>query len=222
MNSSWWYSTGRWICNAIRGTLATAATMLAGAALTAGPDHGLLLAAQDGESAAGQERQAVGLLYARCAVCHSTDLVTQQRLAREQWTAIVTKMAHWGAQVSDSEQQVLVDYLATRYHPDAGADPKTESSQRAAYGARERLSSAVYPMGNTQRGEALFMANCLACHGPRAGGLIGPRLAMNPILLEHERFWDTVLHGRGAMPPWREALTPQEIADIHAWLNTLQ
>ncbi len=221
MNSSWRYSMGRWIWNAIRGTLATAAAMLAGTVLTAGPDHSLLLAAQDGD-VPGRERQAVGLLYARCAVCHSTDLVTQQRLACEQWTAIVTKMAHWGAQVSASEQQVLVGYLATRYHPDAGADPKTEASQRAAYGPRERLGSALYPMGDTQRGEAVFMANCLACHGPSAGGLIGPRLAMNPILLEPERFWDTMLHGRGAMPPWSEALTPQEIADIHAWLKTLQ
>jgi mono/diheme cytochrome c family protein len=63
--------------------------------------------------------------------------------------------------------------------------------------------------------------NCLACHGPGAGGLIGPKLAMNPILRDHERFWQTVLEGRGAMPPWREALNLQEIADIHAWLKTL-
>lgn len=210
----------RWTWNAIRSILTIAAVMLAGAALTTAPDH-RLLAAQDGEDAAEHDRQAVGLLHARCAVCHSTDLVAQQRLAREQWTAIVNKMAHWGAQVSASEQQLLVDYLATRYHPDAGAEPKTDVAQGTAYGALGRRGSAVYPMGEAPRGEALFAANCLACHGPGAGGLIGPRLARNPILLEHERFWDTVLDGRGAMPPWREALTPQEIADIHAWLKTL-
>lgn len=206
---------------AIRGMLAIAAVILAGAALTTVPDRDLILAAQDGESAAGRERQAVGLLHARCAVCHSTDLVTQQRLAREQWTAIVSKMAHWGAQVSALEQQILVDYLTARYHPTAGSEPKTEVAHEAAYGARGPRGAALYPMGNAQRGEALFMVNCLACHGPAAAGLIGPRLAMNPILLEHERFWDTVLGGRGAMPPWRGALTPQEIADIHAWLKTL-
>src|SRR5512145_3071115 len=32
-------------------------------------------------------RQAEGLLIARCAVCHSTDLVVQQRLARPAWEA---------------------------------------------------------------------------------------------------------------------------------------
>jgi cytochrome c oxidase cbb3-type subunit 3 len=51
---------------------------------------------------------------------------------------------------------------------------------------------------------------------------MGPKLAANPILLENERFWETVLDGRGAMPPWREALSPQEIADILAWLKTLE
>ena len=202
--------------------LTFAAVMLAGAALTPVSITSLLLAAEDRGDTAGHERQAVGLLHVRCAVCHSTDLVTQQRLAREQWTAIVNKMAYWRAQVSASEHQVLVDYLVTHYHPDAGAEPTREVAQGTAYGARGRPGSTLYPMGEAQRGEALFAANCLACHGPGARGLVGPRLAMNPILLEHEQFWDTVLDGRGAIPPWREALNPQEIADIHAWLKTLQ
>src|SRR2546426_45849 len=34
------------------------------------------------------ERQALGLLHARCEVCHSADLIIQQRLDREKWTAI--------------------------------------------------------------------------------------------------------------------------------------
>ena len=59
------------------------------------------------------------LVQTRCVICHSEDLVTQQRLSRAQWHATVTKMVHWGAPLSASEQKVLVEYLATRYHPDA-------------------------------------------------------------------------------------------------------
>jgi mono/diheme cytochrome c family protein len=45
-------------------------------------------------------------------------------------------------------------------------------------------------------------------------------VAGNPILTEEDLFWKTVLYGRGAMPPWEEALSVQQIADIQAWLKT--
>jgi cytochrome c oxidase cbb3-type subunit 3 len=51
-------------------------------------------------------------------------------------------------------------------------------------------------------------------------GGMGPKLARNPILKHEDLFWDTVLHGRGPMPAWGSALSPQDIADIHAWLAT--
>ncbi|HSE58712.1 MAG TPA: cytochrome c, partial [Nitrospiraceae bacterium] len=75
--------------------------------------------------------------------------------------------------------------------------------------------------GNAKRGAGLFAVNCQACHGAKAVGGAGPKLAGNPILGEDERFWDTVVHGRGAMPAWGTALKPQEIADIQAWLSAL-
>jgi hypothetical protein len=59
------------------------------------------------------------LVQTRCVICHSEDLVTQQRLTRAHWDATVTKMVHWGAPLSASEQKVLVEYLSSRYHPDA-------------------------------------------------------------------------------------------------------
>ena len=64
-------------------------------------------------------------VQARCVICHSVDLVTQQRLNRAQWNATVSKMVHWGAPLTASEQKVLVGYLALRYHPDA-SEVKTE------------------------------------------------------------------------------------------------
>jgi hypothetical protein len=43
-----------------------------------------------------QEQDTKRLLIARCAVCHSTDLIVQQRLTRTQWIATLNKMARWG------------------------------------------------------------------------------------------------------------------------------
>jgi mono/diheme cytochrome c family protein len=51
---------------------------------------------------------------------------------------------------------------------------------------------------------------------------MGPKLAQNPILIDESRFWGTVQQGRGAMPAWSSMLTAQEIADIQAWLKTLE
>jgi mono/diheme cytochrome c family protein len=62
------------------------------------------------------------LAQTRCVICHSADLVTQQRLSRAQWNATVTKMVHWGAPLSASEQKVLVEYLSSRYPPDASEE----------------------------------------------------------------------------------------------------
>jgi hypothetical protein len=81
-------------------------------------------------------------------------------------------MATWGADLSESEQETLVGYLASRYHPEAG------------------------PVVIEEAG--------------------------NQVLADRPRFWDTVLNGRGGMPPWGSTLTGQEIADIHRWLHTLK
>src|SRR5215467_1556298 len=43
-----------------------------------------------------------------CLACHSTDMVRQQRLTEKQWTANVTKMVGWGAEVPDSKKEALI------------------------------------------------------------------------------------------------------------------
>lgn len=62
--------------------------------------------------------QAVQLLNTRCAMCHSIDLITQQRLGESKWRAEIEKMIGWGAYLSLPEQDILVSYLASRFHPD--------------------------------------------------------------------------------------------------------
>jgi mono/diheme cytochrome c family protein len=50
----------------------------------------------------------------KCLACHGDDLVKQQRLSKTGWTKEVEKMVRWGAEVSDEEKPVLVEYLLTQ------------------------------------------------------------------------------------------------------------
>lgn len=165
------------------------------------------------------------LLMARCAVCHSTDLIVQQRLTLAQWIKTLNKMERWGAQISSAEQTQLADYLAARYHPGTTGilDPTAQDYPEASI--TEPVIHAEmpeHPEGRPDQGQRLFGQNCVPCHGLAAAGGMGPKLAKNPILTDERRFWGTVRQGRGAMPAWSAMLNGQEIADIQAWLKTLE
>lgn len=110
----------------------------------------------------------------------------------------------------------------------ASGQPQLEPQSPAA-GLEEKaadvleLRQLASPAGNPARGLNVYDAKCKSCHAPFARGEYGPKLAGNPILQEPERFWATVLNGRGAnMPAWRNVLTPQQIADVLAWLKTVR
>lgn len=167
---------------------------------------------------------ALRLVLGRCTVCHSTDLITQQRLPRAQWEGTIAKMVRWGAQLTDDEQAEVGAYLSEHFHPDAPMtghvlleDLMTPAERRD----RPAGEATVLRSGDRQRGGRLFGQTCAPCHGPVAQGVVGPKLSRNPILGEPDRFRETVQQGRGAMPAWRATLSNQDVADIHAWLQSL-
>lgn len=165
--------------------------------------------------------RAEGLIVARCAVCHSPDLVAQQRLPRDRWQATVEKMKHWGAEISSDEADLLVRYLSARYHPGVPDNLLLYERELRKAEPLTQEPAAQGPMtGVAARGAAIFEHNCQACHGAGAAGGMGPKLAKNPILKQEDLFWNTVLHGRGPMPAWGSVLSHQDIADIYAWLLT--
>jgi len=52
---------------------------------------------------------------ASCTGCHSGDMLRQQHLTDRQWTASLTKMKGWGAQLSDEEAGRLLPYLVEHF-----------------------------------------------------------------------------------------------------------
>lgn len=57
----------------------------------------------------------VTLLETRCRACHSADKPRKSKKTREQWEQTVTRMIGKGAQVTEAEKTVLVNYLAETY-----------------------------------------------------------------------------------------------------------
>ncbi|ODT45694.1 MAG: hypothetical protein ABS70_02575 [Nitrospira sp. SCN 59-13] len=167
-----------------------------------------------------QSRRAATLIMARCAVCHTTDLISQQRLPEERWTVTVEKMVHWGADLSKDEAALVLRYLVARNHPGAEDNlPTIEQELSMSSSTSQQSAVADGPLtGLPARGAGLYAHNCQACHGEGAAGGVGPKLAHNMILKNEGAFWETVLHGRGPMPAWGAVLSQQDIADIHAWL----
>ena len=177
--------------------------------------------AQEEDVVATLAPRAETLILARCSVCHTPDLVAQQRLPKDRWEATVQKMRHWGAEITEEEAGLLVRFLSARYHPGAPDQlPPLDSELRKAEPLMQEPAAEGPLVGVAVRGAGIFEHNCQACHGTGATGGFGPKLAKNPILKHEDLFWETVLHGRGPMPAWGAALSHQDIADIHAWLLT--
>jgi mono/diheme cytochrome c family protein len=97
------------------------------------------------------------------------------------------------------------------------------------------VSTALAATASAEKGSAVFGAYCVACHGVEATGC-GPRARLyvpRPANLTRStlsppqkagiiRFGGALMGRSAYMPPWGEALTEQEIADLVAHLTTLQ
>jgi len=57
------------------------------------------------------------LLQERCTVCHTLARVESAQKTRDAWASTVDRMIGYGAQLSDAERTVVIDYLAETYGP---------------------------------------------------------------------------------------------------------
>ncbi len=84
-------------------------------------------------------------------------------------------------------------------------------------------AAADNPKGNAENGKQLYTSSgCYECHGRQAQGsrFSGPRLAPNPI--PFPMFAKYIRAPKGQMPPYTgKVLTDAEVADIHAFLESL-
>jgi ubiquinol-cytochrome c reductase cytochrome c subunit len=84
------------------------------------------------------------------------------------------------------------------------------------------FSEAAAAAGSAEKGKTAFVRHgCWQCHGFQGqGGVTGPKLAPNPMALEAMSAF--VRNTRTSMPPYQRAiLSDEDLADIHAYLESL-
>ena len=84
---------------------------------------------------------------------------------------------------------------------------------------------ATPPVGNPGRGKTLFANVCAACHGKEGVGTDrAPALNDANKLAQFDDAWyqDTITKGRPAqgMPTWGTVLSPAQVADLLAYIDT--
>ena len=65
----------------------------------------------------GSDADAKKILENSCTTCHDLDLVSDQHLTKDEWQMVVTSMIAKGANLTDKDAPVLVDYLSKTYPP---------------------------------------------------------------------------------------------------------
>jgi mono/diheme cytochrome c family protein len=87
----------------------------------------LLLAAQDLPDGPGK-----AIIASKCAGCHAIDTAISQRLDRDGWASVITRMVERGADVSDEEQETAADYLAAHFGPTPAPTKSDPDADRTA------------------------------------------------------------------------------------------
>jgi cytochrome c oxidase cbb3-type subunit 3 len=91
--------------------------------------------------------------------------------------------------------------------------------------SEEQLRAMVKDPEVVKRGEAIFATNCVSCHAPDAGGLVGPNLT--------DDYWihggkmteivNTITNGvpEKGMISWKNILGPEKIHEVAAFVKSI-
>lgn len=168
-----------------------------------------------------QEKQGWNATVSSCLVCHSADMLAQQRLTQKQWQASVDKMEKWGAVMHPEAKASLVAYLSDRF---TTATPPYKIPTITADAAAAQLApqpDGKFASSDITGGQEFYVEHCASCHADNARGEIGNNLVDRPILYRAEEFATIVKEGKGRMLAFRDTLTDEQIGAMIAYLRTL-
>jgi len=157
-------------------------------------------------------------LLMHCTVCHSGEMIEQQRLPITAWQAEVKKMIGWGATLPPDYTDLLAAHLATLHPADAAAAPPTiRPAEAAALAVTADDQPPAAPRTNDVN--TLYLRHCAACHGADgAGSPLGPRLVGRGAIAHAESFATLIARGRGRMPAFRDTIPDAGIEAVREWL----
>lgn len=197
-----------------------------------------------------------GRLYAEnCAVCHGDDgrgavwtltnlkppprnftlPGTAAQLSRDYMRQVVgygkadTAMPGFASQLSTGQIAAVVGFVRRTFMGVNSQETPQDAAAVAAIDMRAALPGGL--VGDSARGQAYYLQNCVACHGGNGDGkgprayfiLPKPRNFRHPGArhsLNRPRLFQAIAQGsRGTdMPAWRQVLNAQQIADLAEYL----
>ena len=104
------------------------------------------------------------------------------------------------------------------------AEAKAKYQAAAPADPAQALAAAMKDPQAAARGQAVYTAQCAACHGQAGAGAIGPNLADATWLYggTGEAIAKTISDGTAkGMPPFKSSLSATQIADLSAYLHGL-
>jgi len=117
------------------------------------------------------------------STCHGPDMIMGKGRTRDQWTAGVNAMVSRGAKATQPELTQIAEYLSSHFGPNmtvaaapqprgnrpGGGPPSAAGRGPGPLGAGAADSHVVDDAG-ADRGKAIYIAECITCHGPKARG----------------------------------------------------
>ena len=175
-----------------------------------------------GPLGAEQRAQAELAITNNCLACHTHEMLDQQRLTPAQWAANVKKMQGWGAPLEPGELELVTSYLSEKYGPSAGTYGIPEVDSKVAAASMAPTPDADWGNGEVAKGETLYKASCLSCHGADGKGeRLGVNVVDRPVLYRAADFAQMVIKGRNRMPE-TTGVQKADIAALLAYLRTLK
>ena len=73
-----------------------------------------------------------------CSQCHSLEVVIGQPRSRDAWTDLVSQMVGNGAQLSDDDYNLVIEYLAAHFGPAGQSAPEKSHATATAPAGKSR------------------------------------------------------------------------------------
>lgn len=79
---------------------------------------------------------------------------------------------------------------------------------------------AEFTKENIEKGRVMYKRLCLRCHGPEMVGNNNAFDLRTFPLDEKARFFNSVMNGKRAMPPWKDILSEDEVTILWSYVGT--
>src|SRR5699024_5133872 len=120
-------------------------------------------------------------------------------------------MPAFGPLITDQQVAAVATYIRNSWGNDYGGVGLRLVAQHS--GGQEQLLEQ-------QGGRIYEQQGCAGCHGREGNGGVGPALAGDPALRNHQYVITQILYGGGGMPAFGEELSDQQIADVATFIRT--